>query len=625
MPRYRLGLLPTFFLAVLMAGVITGLCLWVQPNSLRAVVRVFWHQPLLIVLNCLPIGLLLLAFTFIFRNVFSSASLVGTCCAFLSMANRIKLEVRDEPLFPRDFALLKEAGNAVGSFDIHWPWAVIAVILLFMLLTKACARLIGCKPFPVESMRNWGGRIAGCLACVAVLSVLILTIYSSNDLYNSFSVSNPYYIPSVFNEMGFPYCFCHQFTSYAVDKPSGFSRTEAENWETGETSGKGKDINVIMVQNEAFSDITDFDAFTYSDADDPLQHLHAAQQGAHCISGHVVVPGFAGGTANTEFDILTGMQTNALSASTTSAFRAVNRNLDSLYRVFSADGYATEFIHPGYAWFYNRENVYRWLGADQILFAKDLSNLQYKGSWVTDAYLAGLIKERYENAVSAGSPLFNFTVTIQNHMSYTPDKYGPGYVFPPVQTSADLSDEAKTLLSVYIEGVRDADAMLGDLTDYFSSQSQPVVLMFWGDHLPYLGDDQLAYHELGINLTPNENGAEGFLRSYETPYVIWANDAAAEALDWDDTVSSLDLPADGTISACYLGATLLELTGRGSENPWFHYLTQVRRTLPVIQKQTCAKADGTIGELNALSDDQQAMISKLRCWSYYKLKYKDVT
>lgn len=95
----------------------------------------------------------------------------------------------------------------------------------------------------------------------------------------------------------------------------------------------------------------------------------------------MVVPGFAGGTANTEFDVLTGMQTNALSAATTSALRVVNRNLDSVFRVFRAGDYHTSFLHPGDDWFYNRENVYRWLGAEETLFADEMKNLEYKGRW----------------------------------------------------------------------------------------------------------------------------------------------------------------------------------------------------------------------------------------------------
>ncbi len=619
---YRLGLWQTLAVMVLLAGAVTLLCLWIQPNSLRSVVKILIAHPKLIVLNCLPVGLLILALTFLLRNVFSAACLTAAFWTALSLANRIKLEVRDEPVFLRDFGLLKEAGSAAHSYDIHWPWTVIAVILIFLCVLLLLSRLIGCRATALP--RRPLLRLASALGSLAVLILLIFTVYATDGLYDTYSAYNGYYIPGVFNDVGFPYCFCHTATLYSLDKPAGFSKSEAVAWDQGGTAGEGKQVNVIMVMNEAFSDLTDDPAFTYSTKDDPLTNLHAVEKSAHCISGHVVVPGFAGGTANTEFDVLTGMQTNALSATTTSAFRAVNRNLDSLFRVFNADGYDTLFMHPGDSWFYNRENVYQWLGAEQIQFAEDMQNLQYKGRWVTDDYMAGRIEEQFEDAVSAGKPLFNYTPTIQNHMSYTADKYGAGYVFPPVQTSANLSDQAKTLLNVYIEGARDADAMLGRLTKYFSESDEPVVLVFWGDHRPYLGDNQLAYKELGMNLTPQENGTESFLDAYETPYVIWANDAGAQALDWDETVASMDLPKDGRISACYLGATVLELTGRGGENPWFDYLTQVRRELPVIQKETYVEGDGSLITSGSLTTAQQDLVSKLRCWSYYKLKYKDV-
>jgi enoyl-CoA hydratase/carnithine racemase len=39
-----------------------------------------------------------------------------------------------------------------------------------------------------------------------------------------------------------------------------------------------------------------------------------------------------------------------------------------------------------------------------------------------------------------------------------------------------------------------------------------VVLVFWGDHLPYLGDGQLGYRELGLGLTPDAGGTESYLR-----------------------------------------------------------------------------------------------------------------
>lgn len=623
--RRQLHPLLSLLLAILLTGAITLLALWLQPNALRTVLASFKASPLLIVLNALPVGLLVLGLGFLLRNVFFSAALVNLLVCGLSVANRIKLEVRDEPVFPRDLGLLKEVGSAMGSYDIHYPWSAIALVIGFTAALVVLGCILRGRPFFDHPKPEWILRGAGTLVSFGTLAALVFTVYASNDLYNSFPVSNPYYVPAVFNELGFPYCFTHHFTTYTVDKPAGFSKSEAEAWDGGETAGSTKEpVHIIMVMNEAFSDLSDAPAFTYTAENDPLPNLHALQNDPNCISGHVVVPGFAGGTANTEFDVLTGMQTTALSATTTSAFRAVNRNLDSLYRVLGADGYRTSFLHPGDAWFYNRENVYGWFGAEETQFVEEMEGLEYKGRWVTDDYLAGLIEKQFEAAAANGQTLFNYTTTIQNHMSYTADKYGPDYVYPPVETSATLSDEVSTLLSVYIEGARDADAMLGRLRAYFAAQEDPVVLAFFGDHLPYLGDNQAGYQEAGISLIPEENGTDSFLRAYETPYVIWANDAAAEALDWPAAAEALQLPENGSLSACYLGATVLELAGRAQESAWFQYLTELRRELPVIQKETVMHADGSITTVDKLEQAQKDMIAKLRNWSYYKLKYKDV-
>ncbi|MEY8385733.1 LTA synthase family protein [Oscillospiraceae bacterium 38-13] len=611
----RLSLPLSLLAALLLAGGVTLLALWCQPNSFRGLVSGFLRQPLLIVLNALPVLLLVLAAAALLRNVFFGAAVVNLAVGALSIANRVKIEVRDEPVFPRDLALLKEVGSALESYDIRFPVPQIAAVALFTLALAVLGVFLRCEPFPVKRLRGWAGSLLGFAASGAALAGLILTVYASGDLYQSFQVRNAEYVPSVFNDLGFPYAFCRHFTTYLVDRPEGFSRAEAESWETGDAPGQGKDVSVIMVMNEAFSDITDAPAFAYTEENDPLPNLHALREDPHALSGRVVVPGFAGGTANTEFDVLTGMQANALSASTTSAMRVVNRNLDSLFRVFGNDGYATSFFHPGDNWFYNRENVYRWLGAEEARFIGTMENPEYKGRWVTDDYAAALIEEAF---AAAEAPVFHFTTTIQNHMSYTAEKYGPDYEFPPTGIPG-LSEEVETLLSVYVEGLRDADAMLGRLWRYFQGRPEPVVLVFWGDHLPYLGDNQLGYRQLGIDVFPGPEGQEN-LAAYETPYVVWANPAAAEALDWDRAVEALNLPE--TLSASFLGAAVLELTGRGEASPWFAFLNQLRRELPVVQKSAFRLADGSVAE--ALSEEQQDLLRKWRRWSYYKLQYKEV-
>ena len=104
--------------------------------------------------------------------------------------------------------------------------------------------------------------------------------------------------------------------------------------------------------------------------------------------------------------------------------------------------------------------------------------------------------------------------------------------------------------------------------------------------------------------------------------LIWTNDAGAEALDWEAAVASLDLPADGDLSAAFLGAAVLELTGRTGESPWFDFLNQLRRELPVVQKQAYLPADGTLTD--QLTEEQAAQVLKWRQWSYYKLMYKEI-
>lgn len=104
--------------------------------------------------------------------------------------------------------------------------------------------------------------------------------------------------------------------------------------------------------------------------------------------------------------------------------------------------------------------------------------------------------------------------------------------------------------------------------------------------------------------------------------MIWANDAAAQALDWEAAVASLDLPEDGRLSASFLGAAVLELTGRTGERPL------VRLSEPAAPGAACgaeagvSAGDGTVTD--QLTEEQAAKIAKWRQWSYYKLMYKEI-
>lgn len=614
------GLLTAILLGLACGVVVTLFVLWAHPVSVLAMLGKMLRQPLILFLNWLPIALLTAAFAFAFRNVFFSSALVGLIAGVMSLINRVKLTIRGEPFVPRDISLIKEAADAAGSYDMTLPWFQIGCLVVMTAVFIVLGVLLPLKKSE-DAPKKRGAlvRVMGFVLCLAVLVGAVGLVYSSTDLYNSFETTEPYNLSSVNNELGFVYYFCYHFSTYKIEKPEGFDREEAASWETGyESAPDAADVNVVFVMNEAFSDILNEDVFVFPEGENPMEVYNTLAEGENAWAGHIVVPYFAGGTADTEFDVASGMQTNLLNpaAPSLTAFRTVNRDLDSIFRIFGADGYTSCFMHPGQSWFYNRENVYDWFGADESFFVEDF-DAEYKGSWVTDESVLRELISRFEEKSAGGGLDFTYAVTIQNHMSYTAEKYGD-YVCPEVETTAELSPEIQTAVNVYAEGIRDANAMLEDLTEFYSEQSEPVLLVFFGDHLPYLGDNRQGYAELGLPAASVTGGEDPFA-AYTAPVLFWCNDAAAEALDFANAIEALDLPADGRISACYLGAVVLELTGRGEVSPWFAFLNEMRRELPVLHNGYYESADGEI--TTEPTAEEAALVSRMRCWAYYKLRY----
>lgn len=614
------GLLTTILLGLACGVVVTLFVLWAHPVSVLAMLGKMLRQPLILFLNWLPIALLTAAFAFAFRNVFFSSALVGLIAGAMSLINRVKLTIRGEPFVPRDISLIKEAADAAGSYDMTLPWFQIGCLVVMTAVFIVLGVLLPLKKSE-DAPKKRGAlvRVMGFVLCLAVLVGAVGLVYSSTDLYNSFETTEPYNLSSVNNELGFVYYFCYHFSTYKIEKPEGFDREETASWETGyESAPDAADVNVVFVMNEAFSDILNEDVFVFPEGENPMEVYNTLAEGENAWAGHIVVPYFAGGTADTEFDVASGMQTNLLNPASPSltAFRTVNRDLDSIFRIFGADGYTSCFMHPGQSWFYNRENVYDWFGADESFFVEDF-DAEYKGSWVTDESVLRELVSRFEEKSAGGGLDFTYAVTIQNHMSYTAEKYGD-YVCPEVETTAELSPEIQTAVNVYAEGIRDANAMLEDLTEFYSEQSEPVLLVFFGDHLPYLGDNRQGYAELGLPAASVTGGEDPFA-AYTAPVLFWCNDAAAEALDFANAIEALDLPADGRISACYLGAAVLELTGRGEVSPWFAFLNEMRRELPVLHNGYYESADGEI--TTEPTAEEAALVSRMRCWAYYKLRY----
>lgn len=604
------------------AGFITMTTFYIQPGSFKSVLKLIHQQPLILLVNFLPPLIVIVLCYFIFNNVFYAGAVTSFIFNIASFINKVKIELRDDPFVPRDIQLLQEAGDSLANFELNLDYKLIFLIILAIVLFVLFGRIFKSKKMHISI------RIGGMIASIVIAILANNYIYSSKVVYyHKLHTSNRSYITRVYTELGFTYCFLYNLNTYPVEKPENFSKEEVESWikEYAAASTDAKEPttkpHVIMIMNEAFSDIAKDDSFAYTEENDPLKYFKEISASENSISGHITVPGFGGGTANTEFDVLTGMQTDLLNSVSTSAFRVVGKNLRTVPRILTDNDYQTLFMHPGDSWFYNRSSVYKYFGINDQIFSEAFTKEDKKGNMVADSVLAQKLIEQFEERTGeeGSNPLFSYVVTIQNHMAYTVNKYGD-LPIEEVPVNKEISQEAKDFLSVYMEGVKDADQMLKDLTNYFEAQDEPVVLVFFGDHLPNLGDNYLSYKELGLNIGNTET-AEDVMDTYSTPFVIWSNQVAAEQLDFANKVKTLDLPEDNRISANFLGATLLELLGYEGQDEYFDFLNDLRREIPVIAKGYYQTPEE--GYTNELTEEQAMWYEKLRNWEYYKIKVEN--
>lgn len=587
----------------LLAG---GVTLALQQGSLLATLSAFWAEPILFVLNLWPVAALALLFYFLLGNAWYGAGLTTLIWGLLSYINLVKVDARGDPFVPGDILLLTEGMEAVGSYQLNMHWGKLALLLVLSLALI----LLGTG---VKSARpRLVIRLVAALTVVAAFGTTMAFLYPDSELYDRMEGPNRANVPAVYEAFGFPYCFLHNFNLYPVDKPPGYNAQEAASYEDAYREAEAAPEtapNILMVMCEAFTDLPNQAAFTYTGETNPIAAYNRLAE--QTLSGHLVVSNTGAGTANTEFDVLTGMMTNRIGTGTTSAFRVVHRNIDSIPRMLTQAGYRTFFLHPGQNWFYNRESVYSYLGITDQVFQDAFSRSDLVGDWISDAGFLRVLKESLE-ARQGDTPLFTYAVTIQNHQSYGAGKYG--YVPDPPQTDIALSDAARTYLSVYFKGLQDSAAMLEELTEYLDSLDAPYLLVFFGDHQPNLGGHYLAYRELDPNYGSTDT-VEETLQPYTVPYLIWGNAAYRQDHDLLAQAQAWNLPE--TISSHYLGALTCQLAGYQGHDGYFDFLNALREQLPVSSVYGYQLSDGSYTD--TLPDDLQALEDIRWKWQYYRL------
>lgn len=602
--------------SLILWGVLSGAALVttfaIQQGSVMIPLSYSLGSVRLLILNLMPMAVLTGLVWCACGNVCYGGGVTTLVWGLLSYVNLLKMEARGDPFVPGDAALLFEGMEAVGSYELqlHLP------VLLGLICLSAAMFLAGRFAKTPKPKAVWRALTALALAGVFVLAMIFW--YGSAEQYNAFQGPSRTNVPQVFTCFGFPYAFLYNFNMNSVEEPAGYSRAQAQEYEQtylGEREETSCQPNIIMIMCEAFTDLPNEEVFGYSKEDNPIRFYNSLAAREDTISGHMIVSNTGAGTANTEFDVLTGMMTNRLGEGATSAFRVVRRDTDSVPWMLTEQGYETFFLHPGHNWFYNRESVYSYLGIRDQIFNDAFDEADYLGSWISDEAFLRVLTNAIE-ARDADAPLFNYSVTAQNHQAYNEEKYG--YVPEAVPVNREISEEAAEYLAVYFKGLEDSDRMLGQLVEYLQAQTEPYLLVFFGDHQPNLGGDYLTYRELGL-YPEDQSGAEERLAMYTVPFVIWGNEAFLAQRDL--TACAPDLQEDAVISSHYLGALTCQIAGMTGCDGYFDYVNQLRTLLPVCSVYGYRTADGAW--LDELPAELQQMEQLRWNWQYYRLKHQE--
>lgn len=522
----------------------------------------YMQDPAILVMNILPAVLLVLLFYGFFGRCWAAFLAAGAVSLGFSLGNYFKLCFRDDPLYFEDMLILREAKNMAGSYQLFVDKRVVTAVACIALGTLVLAAL-------ARGRLRWRGRGIA-LGALAVSGLLLFPLYMDEDYYQSienFGSLNRWSPTQNYISRGFFYPFVHSIGEFVDTAPEGYSRGKAEallEQYSDEDIPQDRQINVIAIMREAYMDFSRYDIPGLDTSGFDLYH----QLEAESYTGDLLTNIFAGGTIDTERCFLTG------------DYKLKNfRGSTNSYLWYLRDqGYTVEGSHPYYQWFYNRQNVNSYLGFQRYRFLEGDFDQLTRSYYPEDSILYQEVYRDFQDNKATGRPYFSFVLNVQSHGPYdTEQTAGEAYL------TGDYSPACKNAMNNYMNAIMDGDRQLTALVDRLRTDPEPVVLVTFGDHLPWMGDSNVYYQEMGLDIDPGTE--QGFRTHYTTRYLIWANDAARAVL-------GSDLVGEGpTISPCYLMNLVFDQLG-WTGPAYMQAMGDMMAAMPVVTTHGCYVVDG---------------------------------
>ncbi|NCB62150.1 MAG: hypothetical protein EOM52_00800 [Clostridia bacterium] len=555
----------------------------------KAMFLSYFQNPLIALLNLAPVVLLVFLLYFVTSRAWLSFLLSSVLVMALTLVNWFKLQFRDDPFLFEDILLIKEAGNMAGKYQL---FLTKTMVLAALLVVAGALFLL----FLARGRMSLWPRMGG-LAILILIALPLKAQYASAQVYDAKTVNNDlinqWSATQVYVSKGFIYPFLHSITAGADTPPAGYSEKAAQSilaaYEDTDIP-ENKKVNVISLMLESYNDFTKYGVPELNP--DVYDVYHALESEGY--SGNLITNIFAGGTVDSERCFLTGY-------SDLGSFRTATNSYPWYFR---SQGYTATGAHPCFNWFYNRLNINENIGFQDYKFVENYFSPMTNGDVGLDNIFFPELIKLWE-ARDKSKPFFAYDLSYQGHGPYNDDRTWFGD--DAVVDNGSYTPQELNILNNYFGSIRDTNEHLKEFFDYYRTASEPVVIVAFGDHNPWLGDAASIYHTLGIDL--DFSTEQGLFNYYGTRYLIWANDAAKKALGNDFQGEGPD------IGPYFLMNEVFRLCGW--KGPAFMQSTQqIMDRVSVINRPTGLYVEN--GELSGtLTPEGQALLGDYDSVQYY--------
>ena len=511
--------------------------------------------------------------------------------------NFYTLQLRGEPFLPWDLAQVSEAAGVASAAGIKIQTSMIVTVVVELALMAGSFLL-----YRGRHKQRWLPRVAGSAATAAALCLLIFGVYLQPAVCQAVGiVADPWMQDRYYRYYGVVTGFMTNLSNLEIDKPDNYSEEavdaildnvdESRKFSTSPlyptsyaaTTAKDEQVKkptIIYVMNESYWDVSELEQYGIKFDTDVSANLHALQQTS--AYGRAYSPSFGGGTCDVEFEALTGYSVSFLPSGSKPYQQHVTKPMFALPSYLKTQGYQTAAVHCFWAKYWSRDTAYPNLGLDDFISLEDMHGVTKvrKHYWtnglVTDDSMADQIIGQYEKMkASSDEPVFLHAVTMQNHTNYNKDNYPDDQRVKVLEHPAGMKASTVGALEDFATGIRDADAMLGKLTAYFSQVDEPVILVFWGDHYNPIDSNYDVYTTTGY---ASDSSADP--RLHQTTLLLWSNYSDAQ----------VDL---GTIAAYDISPVMMNLYGL-QQPLYFQFLNrQLRVASRACTRGVTMNLDGT--------------------------------